>query len=407
MTDDEMLQRAIAASRALSRRRFMRTSGVAAGAMGLAGLLAACGGDDEGGSSTTTAAGGETDSDRKDKGSGLSGDFDLYHANWTLYIDDETIPAWEAATGLKMKYTEEYNDNNEYFAKIQPILARGDAIDPDIITPTFWLAGRLITLGWLEELPALTNYPANVVDRLREPAWDPEMKYTVPWQSGIAGIAYNRSVTGRDLGSVEDLLDPAFKGKVGLLTEMRDTLGLFAMAEGVKLAKPTASMFDAALSKIETAVADGQIRRFHGNDYVDDLVAGNFAACIGWSGDVAQLSVDNPDIEFVIPESGGTLWSDVMVVPKGAKNVEAAAKWMDFVFDPVNAAKITAYVQYISPVAGVQDQLRSAGGDTAALADNPLLFPDDATSARLQSWGNLSEDDEATLDEAFSALQGN
>ena len=139
---------------------------------------------------------------------------------------------------------------------------------------------------------------------------------------------------------------------------------------------------------------------------MDDLEQGNFAACIGWSGDVAQLRIDNPDIKFAIPESGGTLWFDTMVIPKGASNVDAVAKWMDYVYDPANAARITAYVQYISPVQGVQDELRKMGGEDAALADNQLIFPDATTLANLQTWGNLDEDEEQKFDEEFSRISG-
>ena len=155
---------------------------------------------------------------------------------------------------------------------------------------------------------------------------------------------------------------------------MRDTLGIIGLSEGVDLATAKAGDFDSSLEIIQKQVDSGQIRQFTGNDYMDDLTLGNFAACIGWSGDIAQLQKDNPNLRFIIPDSGATLWSDAMVIPKGAKNIDAAAKWMDYVYDPVHAAKIAAFVQYVSPVDGVQDELRKMGGEAAALADSPLLF---------------------------------
>jgi spermidine/putrescine transport system substrate-binding protein len=328
--------------------------------------------------------------------------------NWPLYIDEETVALFKSASGIDLKYTEAYNDNNEYFAKVQPSLAAGKKIDPDIVAPTFWMAARWIQLGWAQKIN-MANIPnsKNLRDDLANPSWDAKNEYQMPWQTGIAGIAYNAKTTGRELKSVADLFDPAFKGKIGMLTEMRDTLGLVLMSEGksldsIKTFDDAASAFD----KIEKAKNDGQIRAFTGNDYTDDLSSGNFAACVAWSGDVLQLSKDNPDVKFYVPEEGGTSWYDTMLWVAGSENGSAVEKWMDYVYDPVNAARITASVQYISPVKGVQDALSNMGGDAAALAEDALLFPDAATIARLQSWGSLSEEEEAKFDERFAAITG-
>ncbi len=374
----------------LNRREFLiRSSLAGAGALSLPALLAACGGGGSGSSS-----GG--------------GDGTLFFENWPLYIDDKSVGLFEKQTGIKMKYTEAYNDNNEYFAKVQPLLSKGKAIDPDILAPTFWMAARFVQLGWAQKLPVdkIPNM-ANLRDDLVGQPWDKNQEYNLPWQTGIAGIAYNAKVTGRELKSVEDLFDPAFKGKIGMLTEMRDTLGLVLMGLGKKINEITT--FDeasAGFDKIDKAKTDGQIRAFTGNDYVDDLSAGNFAACVAWSGDVLQLTKDNPDVKFYVPEEGGTSWFDTMLWIKGSKNGDAVAKWMDFVYDPANAARITLTAQYISPVKGVQDELVKLGGDAAALAEDPLLFPDAATISRLQTWGALAEEEEAKFDEAFAKITG-
>lgn len=389
--------RPVRSASSMSRRRFLG----AAGALGAAGI------------SLPTLLGstrvGAAPRPLRRPGSGDAGS--LYFENWPEYIDltedglTGTVDRFIEATGIDMTYTEAYNDNNEYFAQIQPVLGRGDTIEPDIIAPTSWLAGRLVTLEWVDKLP-LDQIPnaANLRDDLVNPAWDPTGEYTLPWQTGFAGIAYNLEVTGRELTSTNDLFDPEFKGKIGMLTEMRDTVGLILLSLGVDIS--TLESFDEAaeaFEKLEQAKSDGQIRSFTGNDYISDLETGNFAACIGWSGDVASLSIDNPNIRFVIPEEGGTSWADTMVLPKGAANVEQAAKWMDFVYDPEQAAQIAAYVQYVSPVKGVQEEVAKIDPE---LAENPLIFPDDETISRVHTFANLSEDVEAEYDEAFSSIVG-
>jgi spermidine/putrescine transport system substrate-binding protein len=379
-----------APKRGFSRRELLIRSGVVGAAgLSLPAILAACGGDDGGG----------------------GGADELFVENWPYYIDPTedgatgTIDRFVATSGVKTTYSEAYNDNLEYFAKIQPLLGTGKTIDPDIIMPTQWMAGRLRKLGWLEKLP-VDKVPnaKNLEDAFKNPPSDPTGEFSLPWQAGTAGIAYNIDVTGRELNSVADLFDPAFKGKIGMLTEMRDTIGLLLLGLGIN--PSTVSSFNdaaPAFEQLEKAKADGQIRAFTGNDYMDDLSLGNFAACVGWSGDILQLQADNPSARFVIPEEGGTLWWDTMVVPKGAKNTAAAAKFMDFVYDPVQAAQITAWVQYMSPVKGVRDELAKIDPE---LAEDPLLFPDDATRARLYAFADLSDDVEAEFEEAFSAITG-
>jgi spermidine/putrescine transport system substrate-binding protein len=372
----------------LSRRRFLRSLGAAAGVGVLSPmLLAACGGDDD------------------DGGGGSASDVRV--ENWPLYIDEETGPLFEAETGRKLVYSENINDNNEYFAVIQPSLSAGKSINRDVITPTSWLAVRLQTLDWLQKLP-IDKVPnaKNLLPSLQKPVWDPTGEWSLPWQSGMTGIAYNRDAAGKDLGSFADLLDPAFKGRVGMLKEMRDTMGLAILATGKDPESVTLDDATEAFDLLEKAKADGQIRQFTGNDYQDDLVAGNFVACVGWSGDVAQLALDNPALRFVIPEEGGMLFSDVMCIPANGANPDAAAAWMNFVYDPVNAARITASVQYISPVTGVKEALAKAGGDSATLSESALVFPDDAVLSRLRVFKPLSEDEEAGFEERFAKLTG-
>jgi len=393
----------------MSRRQLLlRAGALGAAGVSLPALLAACGGDSESGSGASTpgTSGGTTPGTAGGAATGT-----LFFENWPSYIDPTedgltgTVDRFMEATGIDMRYTEAFNDNNEYFAKIQPLLGRGEPVDPDIFAPTSWMANRLITLDWLEKLP-IDQVPnaANLRADLQNPSWDPTGEYSLPWQTGFAGIAYNSDVTGREITSVDDLFDPEFAGKVGALTEMRDTIGLIAMSLGIDIST-LSSFADAqpAFDKLQEAKDSGQIRRFHGNDYFDDLSNGNLAITIGWSGDVAAIARDNPAVKFVFPESGATSWADTMVVPKGARNVETAGQWMNFVYDPVQAAQITTYVGYVSPVAGVREEVEKLDAD---LADDPLVFPDDATLANTKGFAALSEDVEAEFDAAFSAITG-
>jgi spermidine/putrescine transport system substrate-binding protein len=392
------------ASNQLDRRRFLGRAGLLAGAIAFGpSLLAACGGDDDD-SASGSKGGGDT---------GGGGDPKrLVISNWPLYIDPTekgtkgSVDIFRQQTGINLTYKEDYNDNNDFFAKIQPDLQEGKRLVQDIIVPTYWLTSRLISLEWVDELPLdLMENKGNLRADLRNPSWDPDGKFSIPWQSGITGIAYNIKAAGGELKSINDLFDPKFKGKIGMLTEMRDTIGLLMLGDGQDPAKATFDSAQGAFDKLEQAKKDGQIRQFTGNDYQDDLVAGNFVACIGWSGDVAQLALDEPNLRFVVPEEGGMRWSDTMVMPKGAQNRTAAAKWFDFVYDPVNAARIAAYVGYISPVDGVREEL-AKNKDTAALADSELMFPTDEMTKNLHVFADLSEDEETKFDERFADITG-
>jgi spermidine/putrescine transport system substrate-binding protein len=387
----------------LDRRQFLIRGGLAGVAgVSLPALLAACGNDDGATNTTTSAAPGTTVPDGADR---------LIFDNWPDYIDPSedgavgTVERFIAATGIAFTYNDVINSNNEYFAQIQPILGRGERIDADIIAPTGWMAGRLINLGWCDPLP-LDQIPnaANLEDSFRNPAWDPTGEYSLPWQAGFAGIAYNLDVTGRELNSIDDLWNPEFAGKIGINTEMRDTIGLIAMSLGIRLSEMTSfDIAQPAFERLQRAKDEGQIRKFHGNDYAADLINGNLAATIGWSGDVAQYALENPAVRFAFPESGATSWADTMIMPKGARNRAAAATWMNFVYDPVEAAQLAAWVQYVSPVKGVREELDKIDPE---LAENPLLFPDAATQAQTQSFPNLSDDVEAEFDAAFSRITG-
>ena len=347
----------------------------------------------------------------KGNGSGNgNGSGELVISTFPLYIDPDapgapgSVSRFRRDTGIQLRYLEDLNDTRQFFARIRPQLAAGRPLVQDLMVLPSWMAQRLIGLGWLEPLP-LAQVPniSNLVPYLANPPWDPQQRYSLPWQSGIAGIAYNIKATGRELARIDDLFDPALRGRVSALLEMRDTMGLLLLADGQDISQPTWAAAQPSFARLEQARKDGQIRRFTGNDYQNDLLAGNLAACIGWSGDVAQLVLEQPDLRFVVPESGGVLWSDVMLMPKGAQHRREAAAWMNWVYEPVEAARIAAAVQYISPVVGVRQQLAKDPA-TAALAANELMFPDGAMQQRLHSFGPLSESEEARWEERFASI---
>ena len=386
------------------RRTFLRRlAWGASGALLTPALLQACGRGPGGGGEGAGKEGGDNEGGDKEGG-------ELVISSFPLYIDPSrpgapgSVERFQRDTGIRLRYGEDVNDVRQFFARIRPALAAGQTLPQDLVVLTAWMASRLIQLGWLEPLP-FERIPnaRNLISSLRKPSWDPEQRFSLPWQSGIAGIAYNIKATGRELRSIDDLFDPALKGRVSALLEMRDTMGLLMLADGKDVNRPSWSDAQPSFDRLERARRDGQIRRFTGNDYQNDLLAGNLAACIGWSGDVAQLALEQPDLRFVVPESGGILWADLMLMPRGARHRNAAARWMNWVYDPPQAARIAAAVQYISPVEGVRDILAKDPA-TAALANNPLMFPDPAEQRRLHVFGPLSEADEARWDERFARI---
>ena len=337
--DDQELQALL--RRALSRRAFLGRSAAAAGTFALgSALLQACA-KKEG-----VAAGADTTKAMAAGGAKAT----VRISNWPLYIDKETVEDFKKATGYGAVYTEDVNDNEEYFARIREPLSRGEDIGADLFIVTDFMVNRLIQLGWLAPIDN-ANVPnkANLVEALQGIAFDPDRTYSLPWASGFTSIAYNPQLTGREITSLNDLFDEEFAGKVTLLSDMRDGGGQVMLANGDSPAEATLEMIQAAADRVQEAKDQGQIRRFTGNDYGDDLVAGNVAIAQAYSGDVAQLKLDNPDLEFVFADEGMISWSDNMVMPISTRNSTGAEEWMNYVYDPANMAKITAYVQYIPP----------------------------------------------------------
>jgi spermidine/putrescine transport system substrate-binding protein len=382
----------------ISRRRLLGRG--AAGALSLSALsyLAACG------SETGGSGSNKPESKVIPKGKIAS---DLYVANWPLYIDEkhETLKKFQDKYGTKVKYVEEVNDNTEFFGKVRQQYARGDSGGRDIQVVTDWMAGKMIQLGYVQKLDhaALPNVQANLIDRLKSPPFDPKRDYSVPWQSGLTGIIYRKDKVKRTPKSIDDLFDPAYKGKVTMLTEMRDTVGLVAASMGFDPETASKDDFLKAIDKIGKASDSGQIRGFTGNEYTKDITKGDSWVIIGWSGDAVQLEADNPNIKFVPPESGVALWTDNMEVPVGAPEPYTAEKFMDFVYEPQIQAVITAYVNYICPVKGVKEILVKSD---PALGENQLIFPNEETLSNAFIFRQLKPAEDTELTEAFQEVIG-
>ena len=360
----------------LTRLELLRRAALGGAALSLPGLLAACGGDDEQ-AGATTATGPKELADT------------LKFSNWTLYIDRDdktkkspTLEQFKQENGVTVQYFEDINDNATYFGKIQRPLSQGQSIDRDIVvlTDNSRFPGLLIQRDWAEPLDkgAIPNV-VNLQDSLKSPSFDPDREFSLPWQSGITGIASNLKLTKTPVTSVDQLLeDRKLKGKVTLLTEMADTMSVVMLANGDDPAKVDDAAFDKALKRIQRAVDSGQVRQFTGNDYTGPLSRGDLAACISWSGDVVQLTADNPKLQWNLADSGGDIWTDNMLIPKGG-DAFTASTFMNFVYDPKVAAQLAAYINYVSPVKGAKEE---AAKLDPALAENPLIFPDEETLSK-------------------------
>jgi spermidine/putrescine transport system substrate-binding protein len=383
--------------RDMNRRRFISRSS----SLALAGyLLAACGSDDE------DSAGDSAEQRRRaEQVSHPDDGFKrLVISNWPLYIDKEEIPRFEkAAGGVEVRYIEEINDNQEFFGKVRQPLERGDGIGRDLAVITDWMAARWIRLDYVEPIDK-KNVPnaKNLRADLRNPNFDRGRRFTMPWQSGMTSIGFNRKEVG-EVTSLKQMFDPKWKGKVSMFTDARDSTSIALLMEGIKPADANIDQILEAVERIDEQNRNGQIRRFTGNDYTTDLTKGNVVMAMAYSGDMIQLKADNPDLDFVIPEEGAVLWSDNMVIPQKPRTAYGAEQFMNYVYDPEVAARIAAYVNYVTPVDGTKEVLAAEDPETA---ENPLIFPDEATLGRLSGYPNLTIEEEQQMNEAFEAVVG-
>jgi spermidine/putrescine transport system substrate-binding protein len=380
-------------ARAILNSKFSRRALVAgAGALGGAALLTSCG---SGGDAASTSG-------------------SVRWGNWPLYLDyDEetqlypTLEAFTESTGIAAEYFEDYNDNDEFFGKVQAQLKLKEDIGYDIVTPTDWMAARWIRLGYSQSFDK-ANIPnaGNILDTLASPSFDPTRDHTMTWQGIMGGFGWNTEKVPGGVRTLDDLFAPANKGKIVVLSEMRDTIGIILRSRGVDLQTVTEDQFMSAVEFLEEKVSGGWIRGVKGNEYAEDLKSGDAIAVIGWSGDMFILKNDyDGKFDFAIPESGGTISGDNLMIPytATAEAKASAEKLINWYYDPAIAAEVAAYVNYVTPVKGAQAEMEKIDPD---LATSEFIFPSEATMANLSVFRSLTPAEETSWTEAFQKASG-
>jgi spermidine/putrescine transport system substrate-binding protein len=388
-----------ATSSSLTRRSMLG----GAGALSLGALLAACGTGGTGGA-TNAAPSPAADRSTQDKV--------VNWANWTLYLDyndkTKTYPTLEKFQQLfqiKATYDEAIDDNDTYYGKIQGQLKNGQDIGKDIVTLTDWMASRMIRQGYTQKLnKANIENAKNILPTLANPDFDPGRNYSLTWQSGYAGVAWNKAKVPGGLKQVSDLWKPELKGKVEVLSEMRDTMGLIMLEQGADITKFNADQFGNAIDVLDKQLSSGQIRQVKGNSYKEDLISGDALAVIGWSGDITQLNFENDNQwEFALPEAGATLWSDNLMVPIGSPHKENAEILMNYYYGPEVAAQVAAYVNYICPVQGARAAMEKVD---PTLVDNKYIFPTKDDLAKAHIFRTLTPAEETKFTSDFQKVLG-
>jgi spermidine/putrescine transport system substrate-binding protein len=388
-------------ARAIIRAQVSRRSVLAGvGAVSAAGLLAACG--------TGSSTGAKVAVDVSDT------EKIVRWANWTYYLDfDEassTNPSllqFEKESGIDATYDEAIDDNNTFYGKVQGQLSIGTDIGYDIVTPTDWMVGRWIDQGYAQKLdPANVPNKSNIRESLSNVYYDQGRQYSLTWQSGFAGFGWNTQKLPKGVRTMDDLFSPANKGKVLVLSELRDTIGLILLSQGVDPASNfTEDQYMNAIDFLKGKIQDGFIRQVKGNSYTEDLQRGDANAVIGWSGDLFGLRQDTDGkFDFAIPESGGILWSDNVLIPSTSTHKKNAEKLINYYYDPVNAAKVAAAVVWVCPVEGTQQELAKIDPKRA---ESTFIFPDAATLAKVKVFRSLSADESTKFQTAFDEAIGN
>ena len=395
--------------RRVSRRDLIKYGGATVGTLSFASILAACGGD------TAPGSGGQTSGEPVDF-SAPPGDT-INFANWPLYIDSAKDPdtgerihpslvSFTDETGIAVNYNDEIQANASFFGELLPQLQAGQDTGRDIIVITNGREFTALTVnGWVTELdPSMRpNFDANAASWAKDPEYDPGNKYSMAWQSGLTGIGYLTEKVSRPPTTMDDLMNPDIVGtsSVGMITG--DMPDLVMIHLGIDPVTSGPAEWQEAADWVQMLKDSGTLRKFYDQGYIDDFTAGNLAASMAWSGDVLYYKIwENKPYEWVVPEGGALLWIDNMMIPANSANPQGAYQLMDYVYQPEIAQLITEWVAYMSPVPAVQDLIAQHATeesgeyatDLADMAENPLLWPDDALLAQTPFGRNLTTDEE-------------
>jgi spermidine/putrescine transport system substrate-binding protein len=382
----------------VSRRRLLQAAGIGSAAM----VATACG---TGSSDSTEASAAEDMSDSE---------MVVNWSNWPLYLDEDedtggnpSLEEFQSSTGIDVTYTPDINDNNEFYAKVRTQLEQGQDIGRDMVVLTDWMAALWIQSGYAQKLDK-ANIPnaVNLIPRLAEVQFDTDRSYSLPWQSGFAGLGFNipalKEATGQTyMSSLDQLFDPALKGRITVLSEMRDTMGCILGSLGYDATDFTDAEFEEAIAELTKHVDSGQIRQVTGNDYIAAMDSGDVIAVIGWSGDVIALG---EDFGFSLPESGGMLWTDNMLIPSLAQHKKNAEQVMNYYYDPEVAAQVAAWVNYLCPVEGAQAAMEKLDPE---LATSEWIFPSASVLDSANVFMELTPEQNEAYERLFQKATGN
>ena len=396
LPQDPMIRKLVAQAQAasLSRRGLFKGLGLGAAALG-AGSLAACSGS-------------------SGPGDGSAGS--VRWANWTYYLDydEETgtypsLDAFQEATNIRVEYFEDIDDNKTFIAKIKDQLKLGQDIGYDTFCLTDSSLVRLLEQDQLMEFDRslLPNVGEQMIPLVQKASFDLDRTWSIPYQAGMTGLVYNTKLYPKGVKQVSDLWAPDLKGKVSLLSEQDDTLGLVMLEQGVDVEGDWGDdEFFTALEAVEKQLASGQVYTVKGNSYTQDLQTEAVWAGMAWSGDVTMLNDEAGEEiwKFVVPDAGATLFIDSFCMPTSTESADQVHQLVDYYYEPEVAAQVAAYVQYVTPVAGAREAMEQIDPELAA---NPLIFPDEEMSSRVFDMRTISSEEDNRYAQAYQKALGN
>ncbi|GAA0428570.1 ABC transporter substrate-binding protein [Acrocarpospora corrugata] len=390
--------------RGLTQSRYSRRDAIRVAGFSAAGLaLAACGVSGQKAAAPKPSEVADFWSTQKKNGQ-------VVFANWPEYMPEDQGPLkkFQAATGISYEYKEVIQENADFFGKSEPQLRAGQPLGYDIVVMTNGLQlAKMIQLGYLVALDhkQLPNFNANAGPKYKNPSFDPNNQFTIPWQAGVTGIAYNTKYVDEDITSIQSMFDKKYEGKVGMMADAQEIANFGLFAVGVDPDKSTQADWEKAGAKLKEQRDSGVVRKYYDQSYIDAVAKGDIWLAQAWSGDVFQRQLAGEPVKFVVPSEGGTIWIDNMAIPKGAANPVDALMLMDYMYLPEIAAELTEYIQYVTPVPGVQPILAAKDDkDAKALAESSLIFPTDADYAKLRSYKTLTAAEETVFNGIFQTI---